>query len=158
MTKLKNQIPLAGKKVWRIYGVFETLVVLIVCATLGVLTFIFDWPQWLYALFGGVILVAAYLFVVVFPNILHRTWSYEVRDSEIEVQSGLFVVKRTIVPMVRVQHVDTEQGPILKRNNLANISISSAATTHTIPFLVSEEADALRARISELAKVAKDDV
>ena len=37
--------------------------------------------------------------------------------------------------MIRVQHVDTEQGPILKNYNLANISISSAATVHTIPML-----------------------
>ena len=60
--------------------------------------------------------------------------------------------------MVRVQHVDTSQGPILKKYDLANISISTAATTHVIPMLVTEEADRLRARISELARVAEDDV
>ena len=43
--------------------------------------------------------------------------------------------------MVRVQHVDTEQGPILKKYDLATITISSAATTHTIPALITAEAD-----------------
>ena len=60
--------------------------------------------------------------------------------------------------MVRVQHVDTEQGPILKKYNLANISISSAATVHTIPMLLTEDADELRGKISELARVAEEDV
>jgi len=60
--------------------------------------------------------------------------------------------------MVRVQHVDTTQGPILKKYDLGNISISTAATVHTIPALIMDEADSLRARISELARVAEDDV
>lgn len=38
------------------------------------------------------------------------------------------------------------------------MTISTAATTHTIPALVMAEADDLRARISELARVAEDDV
>ena len=87
-----------------------------------------------------------------------QIWRYEVREQEIEIQSGLFVVTRTLIPMVRVQHVDTEQGPILKKYNVANISISSAATVHTIPMLELEEADMLRMKISELARVAEEDV
>ena len=96
--------------------------------------------------------------VFIFPTIRHNIWHYEVREEEIEIQSGLFIVKNTLIPMIRVQHVDTAQGPILKRYNLADISISTAATTHTIPFLFVDEADALRAKISELARVAEEDV
>jgi Uncharacterized conserved protein len=60
--------------------------------------------------------------------------------------------------MVRVQHVDTSQGPILKHYCLASMSISTAATIHTIPAITEQEADQLRVRISELARVAEDDV
>ena len=67
-------------------------------------------------------------------------------------------MKRTLIPMVRVQHVDTEQGPILRKYKLANISISSAATTHTIPLLELKDADMLRMKISDLARVAEEDV
>lgn len=93
-----------------------------------------------------------------FPNIRWDHWRYEVREQEIEIQHGLFIVKRTLIPMVRVQHVDSSQGPILKHYHLASISISTAATIHTIPALTVEEADGLRASISELARVAEDDV
>jgi membrane protein YdbS with pleckstrin-like domain len=60
--------------------------------------------------------------------------------------------------MVRVQHVDTQQGPILRKYDLASITISTAATNHTIPALITSEADELRSRISTLARVAEDDV
>ena len=85
----------------------------------------------------------AYLFIFLFPKISWLRWRYEVRESEIELQHGLFIVKRTLIPMVRVQHVDTSQGPILRKYNLAGITISTAATNHTIPALVMEEADEL---------------
>jgi uncharacterized protein len=67
-------------------------------------------------------------------------------------------VKRTLVPMVRVQHVDTVQGPLLRKYGLATITISTAATTHEIPALDMFEADNLRSSISALARVAEDDV
>lgn len=67
-------------------------------------------------------------------------------------------MKRTLVPMVRVQHVDTVQGPILKRYRLSTITISTAATVHEIPALDVEEAEELRHSISRLARVAEDDV
>ena len=100
----------------------------------------------------------AYLLIYLFPKVRWMRWRYEVREQEIELQHGLFVVKRTLVPMVRVQHVDTEQGPILRKYDLASITISTAATNHTIPALITEEADELRGRISVLARVAEDDV
>ena len=154
----KNRISRKGLTVWRLYGMIETAVVAVLLAGIGTLTYFFDWPNWIYAAAGGVLLLFAFLFIYLFPKIRWERWRYEVRDQEIELQHGLFIVKRTLVPMVRVQHVDTEQGPILRKYDLSEISISTAATTHTIPALITEEADELRSRISVLAMVAEDDV
>ncbi|ANU26425.1 PH domain-containing protein [Planococcus versutus] len=154
----QKQISRKGLTVWRVYGSMETAVVVLLMIGAGVLTYFLDWPQWLYAVYGGIIILFGVLFIFWFPKIRWQRWRYEVRDQEIELQHGLFIVTRTLVPMVRVQHVDTEQGPILRKYDLAEISISTAATTHTIPALVTAEADELRARISVLARVAEDDV
>ena len=156
--QLTNKIPDKGKTVWRIYGLLQSLVVLLLAVGGGVVTYFLEGPKWIYAVLTAVWIIFFVLWVIVFPNIRHNIWRYEVREKEIEIQSGLFVVQNTLIPMVRVQHVDTAQGPILKRYNLADISISSAATTHTIPFLLVEDADALRSKISELARVAEEDV
>lgn len=136
----------------------QTIILALVAIGGGVLTYIYEGPWWIYALEAVLLLVIGYLIVILFPKVRWMRWRYEVRESEIELQHGLFIVKRTLIPMVRVQHVDTSQGPILRKYGLAEISISTAATVHTIPALIMDEADDLRGRISVLARVAEDDV
>lgn len=154
----KFQLPKKAQTVWRLYGVIQTFIIALLTGGIVFLTVRFDWPQWIMWIAIALVILSIAFSVIVFPSIRWRIWRYEVREQEIEIQSGLFVVKRTLIPMVRVQHVDTEQGPILKKYMLANISISSAATVHTIPMLKVEDADELRTKISELARVAEDDV
>ncbi len=159
MRKQPNyQLPKKAKIVWRLYGIIQTIILAIVTAGIIFLTKKFDWPEWIMWVSVGIVILSVICSIVIFPSVRWRIWRYEVREQEIEIQSGLFVVTRTLIPMVRVQHVDTEQGPILKKYNVANISISSAATVHTIPMLELEEADMLRMKISELARVAEEDV
>ncbi len=153
-----NRISKKGLRVWRIYGVFQTLILLILAVGAGVINYFTGKYVWLYIVDLAILMVIGYFLIYLFPKIRWSRWRYEVREQEIELQHGLFVVKRTLVPMVRVQHVDTEQGPILRKHDLASITISTAATSHTIPALVTAEADELRSRISVLARVAEDDV
>lgn len=153
-----NQISEKGLRVWRLYGIMQTILVLLLAIGAGVLAYIYKGPWWIYVIAVAAVMIYAYLFIYLFPKIKWLRWRYEVRESEIELQHGLFIVKRTLIPMVRVQHVDTSQGPILRKYNLAGITISTAATNHVIPALVTEEADELRSRISVLARVAEDDV
>ncbi|MEG0259651.1 MAG: PH domain-containing protein [Lysinibacillus sp.] len=153
-----HQISRKGLTVWRLYGIIQTVIMVLVAGGVGFLTYYFEWPTFVYYIAGAVVIIFTFMLIYLFPKIRWDRWRYEVREHEIEVQYGLFVVKRTLIPMVRVQHVDTTQGPILKKYDLGNMSISTAATVHTIPALVMEEADLLRARISELARVAEDDV
>ena len=152
------QIPKKGLTVWRLYGVFKTLFIVLLVAVCIFLTVFFDWPIFMEYIAVAIGIITAVTSIWLFPKIRWEHWRYEVREHEIEIQSGLFIVTTTLIPMVRVQHVDTSQGPILKKYDLANISISTAATTHIIPMLITSDADNLRARISELARVAEDDV
>jgi len=156
--ELMYQIPSKGLSVWRLYGFFKTLLVAIVLGVVCFLTYKFAWPMFIFYIAIVVIFIFAFATIWLFPKIRWDHWRYEVREHEIEIQYGLFIIKRTLIPMVRVQHVDTSQGPILKKYDLSNISISTAATTHIIPMLVTGEADSLRSRISILARVAEDDV
>ena len=66
--------------------------------------------------------------------------------------------KRIIVPLVRVQHVESKQGPIMKANGLASVLVSTAGESFEIPGLAEAEAAELRDRVAELARLAKEDV
>ncbi|MDW0118057.1 PH domain-containing protein [Sporosarcina thermotolerans] len=153
-----NRISKKGLRVWRLYGMIQTIILAVLAIGGGVLTYFLEGPWWIYAVETVLLLIIGYLLIILFPKVRWMRWRYEVRDSEIELQHGIFIVKRTLIPMVRVQHVDTSQGPILRKYGLAEISISTAATVHTIPALIMAEADELRGRISVLARVAEDDV
>lgn len=154
----KNQISRNGVKVWKISAAITSFVLFLIAAGLFTVTVIFKWPIWI-GILGAIVWLGISVFIIfIIPNIRHRIWRYEVHENEIDIQHGIFVVTRVIVPMVRVQHVDTSQGPLLRKYNLASVEISTAATTHSIPVLDVEEADQLRDSISRLARVTEDDV
>ena len=98
------------------------------------------------------------VFVVIVPSVRYRTWLYEVTDDEIDIRKGVVVHTRIIVPLVRVQHVNTSQGPILRAFGLASVSVATAAGELEIPGLSVEEADKLRDRVAVLARLAQEDV
>lgn len=153
-----NTIARDAIKAWKIKAaIYIGLLWLAVIAGI-VLSYIFKFSYW-YMIVAGVIgLLATYLFVFLLPKLRWRRWRYEVFEQEIYIQHGILIVSRTLVPMIRVQHVDTQQGPILKKYELASVTISTAATTHEIPALLEDDASELRDRISALARVDEEDV
>ncbi|MCJ8008493.1 PH domain-containing protein [Lederbergia wuyishanensis] len=153
-----KQISKLGLKVWRITGVISSLILWGIAISIGVLVYVFDWSMWITSIAAMLVFIFTIMSIFIIPSIRWSRWRYEVREQEIELQHGVFIITRTLVPMVRVQHVDTVQGPILRKYKLASIQISTAATNHEIPAIELEEAEELRRAISKLARVAEDDV
>ncbi|WP_042352506.1 PH domain-containing protein [Bacillus massiliigorillae] len=156
--ELQNRISLRALKVWRQTGLIVSACMLIIAIAVTIIRYIFDGPLWLVYGSWGMFVILFLLLVFLIPSLRWKWWRYEVRDEEIEIQKGLFIITRTLVPMVRVQHVDTQQGPLMRKNNLASVEISTAATVHEIPALDYDEAERLRAFIVEMIRTVKDDV
>lgn len=151
--------------VWRVRAMINIIIFsifLVVSAIAVVYLFLdmslgqIDW--YYYVIVFALITMMVIVFVFIIPRIRYRRWRYEIYEQEIYIQHGILIMTRTIVPMIRVQHVDTVQGPILKRYGLSTVTISTAATTHEIPALTDEDASNLRDQISVLARVDEDDV
>ncbi|QGS67852.1 PH domain-containing protein [Oceanobacillus sp. 143] len=77
-------------------------------------------------------------------------------EDEVCLQYGILVITQMLIPMARVQNVSTKQGPLLRRYQLATVSISTAAGVHDIPALSLEQAKELRDKIIKLAGVQDD--
>ncbi|ARK30371.1 PH domain-containing protein [Halalkalibacter krulwichiae] len=150
-------LPRKALPLWRWQAFFESLFVAIFPLVYGILLYFFEMPFWILWLLIASYIGYASVTVLVLPPIKWRRWHYDVYSNEIDLKRGVFIVKRTLIPMARVQHVDTEQGPLARKYNLATVSISTAATVHHIPSLTMEVADELRDRIAELAAVAEDE-
>ena len=100
--------------------------------------------------------VVAAIGVVAVPELRWSRWRYEVRDEEIDLRHGTLRITRTLVPMLRVQHVDTTQGPLDQALGLATVVVHTAAGTTTIPALDEGHAARLRDRIAALARTADE--
>lgn len=82
----------------------------------------------------------------------YRRWRYELRDEEIDLLRGAVVVTRTLIPIVRVQHVDTRRTWLADQIGVQAVVIHTAADSHEIPALTPGEAAAIRDRIALLAR------
>lgn len=157
-TEPQKRISEKALKVWRISGVIKAAIEWAIAVTAIIIIHIFNGPIWVSVILIALASILTYLHIYLFPSIRWKRWRYEVREEEIELLEGIFIISRTLVPMVRVQHVDTVQGPILRKYKLASVIVHTAATAHEIPALEESEAEELRFYISKLARVAEDDV
>jgi membrane protein YdbS with pleckstrin-like domain len=101
------------------------------------------------------LLAALGLFVLlagVVPDLRWRWWRYEIREDEVDLQRGIVWVSRTLVPLARIQHVDTRQGPLQRRFGLATVVFYTAAGPNRIPELSTPVAGGVRDRIAELTR------
>lgn len=94
--------------------------------------------------------------VVAVPELRWSRWRYEVRDEEIDLRHGTVTITRTLIPMLRVQHVDTTRGPLDQLLGLATVVVHTAAGRTTIPALDDEYAGRLRDQIATLARTADE--
>jgi membrane protein YdbS with pleckstrin-like domain len=155
----KPDQPLAKKtlKVWKIVTAMSSLLLSFFPGAYWGARLIFDLPIWPFYLIVSFILLVAIINIFIIQKLQWSRWRYKIYENEIELMHGVFVVRRVIIPMIRVQHVDTKQGPLLRHYDLATVTVSTAATTHEIPGLTMGNADSLRDHIAQLAREADTD-
>jgi membrane protein YdbS with pleckstrin-like domain len=106
--------------------------------------------------------LAAVLLVVgvVHAVLRYRSWQYEVRDDAIYLERGVLTRVRTVVPFVRIQHVDSSRGPVERLVGLGRVVVYTAGSRGadvTVPGLTPTSADDLRERLKRLAIRAEGD-
>lgn len=111
-----------------------------------------DWPYRGPALgiFGGLLLFA----IIMMPARRFMQWGYQMDQERLRVVRGYLFHVDTIVPFVRVQHIDVSQGPIERIFGVSTLTVHTAGTHNSVvdlPGLEPDRAaamrDAIRARI-----------
>jgi uncharacterized protein len=139
--------------VWRITGTLNMLPLLVGASFAALALSRFGGKS----LFFGALPVLAVLalsvaVVGVVPGLRWRRWRYEIRPDEVDLQRGIFWISRTLVPLARIQHVDTRQGPLQRRFGLSTVVFYTAAGPNQIPELSTLVAERVRDRIAELTR------
>ncbi len=158
-TEPKDRLDRRALKAWFFSGLFWGIILMAIPVFYLVVGPLFrDLPAVYGWLAAGLVFLYTLWEAVIVPRIKLHFWRYEIRDDEIDIRHGVFIIRRTLIPMIRVQHVDTEHGPIMRLFGLATLRISTAASEHRIPALSREKAAGLRGEISALARVSDEDV
>ncbi|TSB47595.1 PH domain-containing protein [Alkalicoccobacillus porphyridii] len=142
--------------VWRISSTLSHAITLLILAAILFMQTYYEWVSWIgtitYVIAGYVLLQAIYK-VCIYPVYMQRAWRYRIDPEYLQLKYGALEHVHVLVPMVKVLHVSTTQGPILRRFGLATIMIGTTASNHEIPALPIKVAEELRGKIAILAKV-----
>ncbi|WP_135820751.1 PH domain-containing protein [Halostella litorea] len=85
----------------------------------------------------------------------YRIWRFDLQEDALYLERGVLTRVDTVVPFVRVQHVDTQRGPVERATGLASVVVYTAGSRGadvTIPGLTPERAQALQSELRELAR------
>ena len=98
--------------------------------------------------------LAAVIIAVVVPGRKHRHLGYAMGADSLRVVHGMMFHTDTVVPFVRVQHIDVGQGPIERMAGVSHLVVHTAGTHNSIVTLpgldraaASAMRDAIRAHI-----------
>ncbi|ANU10837.1 hypothetical protein A1A1_13407 [Planococcus antarcticus DSM 14505] len=142
-------------KYWRMDELISNLIAFIVLAVLFYLDWHFEWYNWIF----WVLIALAIFFVVglawsvLSPPLTFKNWRYDLDEEFLYLQFGIWNRTEQLVPMTKIQAVSLTQGPLMRKFNLASLSVETMGSSHAIPALPKETAADLRERIAQFAKI-----
>ena len=141
-----------SRKMWAIDGLTITGIFLIIAVALNI--FLEFNALWKYILTCSIYGLALIILInsLVMPKYKYEKFRYDMDDDKIILKYGVFTEKNVIIPMSRVQYVDTEQGIILKKYKLINLTVHTAGGEYAIPYLESEVGSNLQLSIAKIVQ------
>jgi uncharacterized protein len=155
----QNRISPRAIRVWIISEVIQNTIGFAVLGVLFYLDDLFSWKEWIgwvLIIFLAVSIPAA-IWSFISPFIKYKSWRYDVDEEYIQIKSGVWQEKHLLMPMTKVQSVETVQGPIMRRYGLYSVTMGTMGSSHTIPALPEGEAVSLRNQIAKYAKIKEED-
>jgi hypothetical protein len=107
---------------------------------------------------AGIAAAAALTLSALVSLLAARRISYQVREHDLSLRSGLITRTEATVPYRRVQHVYLSRGLVERSLGLASLSVNSAGPDITVPGLPVDVATSLRAWIVERTGLDADAV
>ena len=95
-----------------------------------------------------------FLLDIIYPYYRYKNWFFEVHNDHLEIMHGVLFKTSAVIPFVRVQHIDTDRGPIERILGLATLNVYTAGSMGSdmmIPGLSRERAEEMQEELKEKA-------
>ena len=108
-----------------------------------------------YVIIAAVALISVMLLAM--PVIFYKHYRYIVDSEKVDVRSGVFFIRRTVVPIERVHQVQVKTGPLSNRVGLADVVITTAGGSAVIQYLDRQVADSIAEYLKDsINKIIRD--
>lgn len=129
-----------------------------------VLSAILSWPVQEYSsleFFTGFVLSFIVLgaFATLYTFSRYRAWSFDMKEDHLYLEYGVFRKVYSMVPYVRIQHVDTQRSILDRSLGLSQVVVYTAGSRGadvTLPGLLPEEADDIQRKLRDVAIDSED--
>lgn len=84
----------------------------------------------------------------------YRNWGFEVKEDHLYIEHGVVKKVYSMVPHVRIQHIDTDRGPIDRVFGLSTLRVYTAGSRGAdikIPGLERKEAHMIQKKLRDVA-------
>ncbi|MCH5642337.1 PH domain-containing protein [Gordonia sp. ABSL49_1] len=151
-----NRVDPRAKTLWRIVPAVVGIPLTIAGLVVAILV---PEARWIAALGAVVVAVATVVAVTAIPAWRYRFHRWEIGDEAVYTQSGWFVRHRVIIPIARIQIVDTEAGPFEQLLRLSTLTVTTASSAGTIRIVGLDAAVAAQvaAELTRRTQVHRDD-
>lgn len=150
----RHRLPARVTRYWRWRAFYSSLPLLVLLVS-GAIVLPWD-PWWVRWGVVGVFVAVITACMIILPPIRYRVFWYAISSTEIDIQSGIIFIKRSLVPMRRVQTLRSERGPMADHYRMTTLKIRTAAGSVSLSGLDRAEADELCGRISRMTGLADD--
>jgi len=157
MSGIDQQLHPSAVTLWRLQRGLRLIIVGIPMAVgigIGLATVT---PALVAFLIAGMFLLGQTVLAIFWPALEYDAFRYSVREDDLLVVSGVLFKRWSSIPMNRIQHVDTRQGPIERMLGLSRLLVFTAAgmsADGSIPGLATPIAESMR---DELSRRGGDD-
>ena len=108
-----------------------------------------------YAAIAGAAVLSIVLLAM--PTIFYRHYRYIVDTEKVDVRSGVFFIRRTVVPIERIHQVQVRTGPLSNRVGLADVWVTTAGGNAVIQYLDREIAESIAENLKDsINKIIRD--
>lgn len=139
---------------WMIGAVLTSLILT------GVFTTVYAVIYGFSALFTALSLMILTAIFGLYTLLRFRAWGFEMREDYLYLERGVLKNVKSKVPYVRVQHVDTQRGPVYRIFGLSKLVVYTAGSRGAdvgIPGLLPEDADEIQESLRKVAVESEEE-
>lgn len=154
-----KQMHKSSIKVMRIGAFIQVMIFAFIIAIFYCVTWYFALPisNIVFIVLAAPLLLDIVWYIVSKPILVYRANHYDIGDDEIMLLTGIWNKEELIVPYVKIQNVETEQGPVMKRYHLKSLTVHTAENGLSIQLIHEDEASILKTLINQKMREVEND-